>query len=152
MVFSLNGRISTAQSHRGCTLLSFFTACRGTTCGKNFHGIFHGIPPNPPRTSTAYHGTLILSPTLALTLTPTQVPWTLGCRGGCHDISQGYHGVPCGGCCGGCRGGCHGTTRGMFRHPRRRAMKSYATPWDAVEMPWYAIGVTMAMPRKIQIV
>ena len=53
---------------------------------------------------------------------------------------------------GGCRGGCHGTTRGMPRHPPRRAMKSYPTPWDAVGMPWYAMGGTMAMPRRIQIV
>ena len=50
----------------------------------------------------------------------------------------------------GCHGDCHGTTRGMPRHPPRRAMKSYATPWDAAGMPWYAMGGTMAMPRKIQ--
>ena len=31
-------------------------------------------------------------------------------------------------------------------------MKSYATPWDAVGMSWYAMGGTMAMPRKIQVV
>ena len=55
-------------------------------------------------------------------------------------------------CHGGCRGGCHYTTRGMPQHPPRRAMKYYATPWDAVGMSWYATGCTMAMPRKIQIV
>ena len=55
-------------------------------------------------------------------------------------------------CRGGCRWGCHGTTRGMPRHPPQRAMKSYATPWDAVGMPWYAVGVDMALPRKIQLV
>ena len=50
----------------------------------------------------------------------------------------------------GCRGGCHRTTRGMPRHPPRRAMKSYGTPWDAVGMPSYGMGVTMAMQRKLQ--
>ena len=55
-------------------------------------------------------------------------------------------------CRGGCRGACHGTTRGMARHPPRRAMKSYAIPWDTVGMSWYAMGGTMAMPRKIPIV
>ena len=47
----------------GCTsLLSFFTICRGTTSGKTFHGIFHSIPPDPLRTFTAYHGTLLRNP------------------------------------------------------------------------------------------
>ena len=61
-----------------------------------------------------------------------------------------FRGVPME-CRGGCRGDCHGTIRGMPQHPSRRAMKSYATPWDAVGMPWYAMGVTMAMPRKPQL-
>ena len=55
-------------------------------------------------------------------------------------------------CRGDCRGGCDGITRGMPQHPPRRAMKYYATPRDAVGVPWYAMGGTMAMPRKIQIV
>ena len=32
---------------------------------------------------------------------------------------------------------CHGTPHD--------AMKFYATPWDAVGMPWYAMGGTMAI-------
>ena len=39
---------------------------------------------------------------------------------------------------------CHGVPHG--------AIESYATPWDAVGMLWYAMGDTMAMPRKSQIV
>ena len=61
-----------------CPFSRHAVACRGSTCGKTFHGIFHRIPPNPPRTSTAYHVTL------TLTLTPTYrcredcgVPWWL---------------------------------------------------------------------------
>ena len=42
-------------------------------CGKTFHGIFHGVTPNPPQTSTAYHGTLTLTPTLTLSFR-TAVP------------------------------------------------------------------------------
>ena len=49
-------------------------------------------------------------------------------------------------CRGGCRGGYHDTTHGMPWHPPRRAMGSYATPWDAVGLPWYAMGGAMAMP------
>ena len=33
-------------------------------------------------------------------------------------------------------------------YPPRRAIKTYAMPWDAVGMPWYAMGGTMAMPRQ----
>ena len=32
------------------------------------------------------------------------------------------------------------------------AMESCATPWNAVGMPWYAMGGTMGMPRQNQIV
>ena len=31
-------------------------------------------------------------------------------------------------------------------------MESYATPWDAVEIPLYAMGGTTAMPRKSQLI
>ena len=55
-------------------------------------------------------------------------------------------GLACRGeCCGGRRGGCHGITCGMPSQPPRRAMESYAMRWDAVGMPWYAMGGTMAM-------
>ena len=49
-------------------------------------------------------------------------------------------------------GDCHGTTRGMLWHPTRRAKKSSATPRDAVGISWYAMGGTMAMPRRFRIV
>ena len=70
------------------------------------------------------------------------VPWGLpyhfvGLRWSTVAVAAGVAMVP--------PGACHDT-------PLRRAMKSYATRWDAVGMPWYAMGVTMAMPCKIQIV
>ena len=54
-----------------CSFSRHATACRVTNCGKTFHGFFHGIPPNPQWTSTAYHGTLTPTLTLTLTLSPT---------------------------------------------------------------------------------
>ena len=59
-----------------CPFSRHAVACRGTTCGKTSLGIFHGMPRNLPRTSTAYHGvTLPLPLTLSLGAVNTRVPW-----------------------------------------------------------------------------
>ena len=95
-----------------CPFSRHAVECRGTTCGKTFH-IFPGIPPNPPRIPTVYHGTLGL-------------PWSaVVVTAGCHD-----------------------TTRGTARHPT--AYHDFLC--HTMEMPWYAMGGTTTMPRKIQIV
>ena len=76
------------------------------------------------------------------TLTISLVPWTLGCCGVamiCREVVVD--------CRGGCRGGCHGITLACHGISHG-AMESYATLWDAVEMPWYAMDGAMALPRK----
>ena len=110
------------------------------TPSTTYHGTFYGIARNIPRTSTVYHGTLPLTPTL--------VPWTLGCSRGCHHIyaarlpwnavavAAGVAMVP--------PMACHGTPHGD--------MEPYATPSDAVGRPWYSMGSTMAMPRNNQLI
>ena len=112
-------------NYQGCTLLSFSrhaVACRGTTCGKTFHGISHGIPPNPPRTSTASWnpdpnlGAVNIGVTWGLPWHSVGLPWSAV------EVAEGV--------------------------AARRAMKFCATPCGVVGMPWYAMGVTMAMPRK----
>ena len=49
-----------------CPFSRHAVAYRGTTCGKTFHSIFHGIPRNLPRISTVHHETLTLPLTLTL--------------------------------------------------------------------------------------
>ena len=94
-------------------------------CGKTLHD----MPRSLPQTSTAYHGTLTLTPTIG----------AVGVAITCRRVTMEGHG--------GCRGGWHGTTHVMPPHPPRRAMESYASSWDALGMSWYAMCGTMATPR-----
>ena len=97
--------------------------CRGATCGKTFRG----IPRNLPRTCTAYPLTLTLTLTLTLGAVDIGGPWGLpwhdvGLPSGAVAVAAGIAMVP--------PMVCHG--------PPRRAMQSYATPWDAMVCHgWY---------------
>ena len=133
-----------------CTLLPFFTTCRGMP--------WHPPAANPSTaSSTAYHRISHGPPrdTMEPSPKPQTHPW---CRG--HRSSWPFWGalgvaMTCRWvtteCRVGCRGDCLRATHGMPRHPPRRAMKSYATPWDGVRMGtmichgWYHV----AMSRKI---
>ena len=108
---------------------------------QTFHGIFHSIPRNLPRTSTPYHGTLTsLTPTLTLTLTLTysrcRGHWgSVGVAMTCSEIAME--------CRGDCHGGCHGTY-----HPWHATAPPTA-PWNPMPrhgMSWVCHGMSWVVP------